>query len=78
MKKLLKTLKRTVVLEGWANRFGWRALGEVAEAYKNIFQEMLGYALEHNASQSTLHRVFYNGFRERYPWLPTRIIKGRY
>jgi putative transposase len=40
--------------------------------------EMLCYALEHRASQSTLHRIFYNRFREEYPWLPTRIIKGCY
>jgi IS605 OrfB family transposase len=39
---------------------------------------MLCYALEHRASQSTLHRIFYNRFRDRYPWLPTRIIKGCY
>ena len=39
---------------------------------------MLCYALEYRASQSTLHRIFYNRFREEYPWLPTRIIKGCY
>jgi len=41
-----------------------------------MLQEMLCYALEHRASQSTLHKIFYNGFREKYTWLPTRIIKG--
>jgi len=39
---------------------------------------MVEYAVEHRASQSTLHRVFYSRFRERYPWLPTRVIKGAY
>jgi putative transposase len=40
--------------------------------------EMTDYALEHGASQPTLHRIFYNRFRDRYPWLPTRVIKGAY
>jgi transposase len=40
--------------------------------------EMVEYAVKYRASQETLHRVFYNRFRERYPWLPTRVIKGAY
>ncbi len=59
MSRPLKILRRTVILEGWANRFGRRALGEIAEDYKSMIQEMLGYALKHSASQSTLHRIFY-------------------
>jgi IS605 OrfB family transposase len=43
-----------------------------------MLREMLEYALEHGASQSTLHKVFYERFRERFPWLPTRVIKGAY
>ena len=78
MKKQLKTLKRTVVLEGWTNRYGRRALREITEAYKNMLQEMVNYAVEYKASQSTLHKIFYHKFREKYPWLPTRIIKGCY
>ena len=39
---------------------------------------MLCYALEHGAPQSTLHKIFYHGFRDRYPWLPTMIVKGCY
>lgn len=78
MKKQSKTLKKTVVLEGWVNRFGGQALREIIEAYKSILQEMLDYAVENRASQSTLHKVFYRKFREKYPWLPTRIIKGCY
>ncbi len=39
---------------------------------------MLCYALEYRASQPTLHRIFYNRFRDRYPWLPTKVIKGAY
>jgi putative transposase len=39
-----------------ANRFGRESLREIVEAYRSMLQEMLGYALEHNESQSTLHR----------------------
>jgi len=43
-----------------------------------MLQEMVNYAVEHKASQAALHKVFYHKFREKYPWLPTRIIKGCY
>ncbi len=43
-----------------------------------MLQEMVEYAVEHKASQSTLHKLFYHRFREKYPWLPTRVIKGCY
>jgi IS605 OrfB family transposase len=78
LEKFLKTLKRTIILEGWTNRFGREALREIEDAYREMLGEMLCYALEHRASQFTLHRIFYNRFREKYPWLPTRIIKGCY
>ncbi|MCD6488798.1 MAG: transposase [Desulfurococcales archaeon] len=78
MNKQLKTPKRTVVLEGWTNRYGRRALREIIEAYKEMLQEMVEYAVEFKASQATLHKLFYHRFREEYPWLPTRVIKGCY
>jgi putative transposase len=78
LEKLLKTLTRTVVLECYANRCARRALREVESAYKEMLKEMVEYAVRHKASQSTLHKVFYSKFRERYPWLPTRVIKGAY
>ncbi len=78
MEKLTKILRRTVILEGWVNRFGRQALREIEDAYREMLSEMTDYALEHGASQSTLHRIFYNRFREEYPWLPTRVIKGAY
>ena len=78
MNKQLKTLRRTVILEGWTNRYGRQALREITKAYKEMLQEMVEYAVEHKASQSTLHKVFYHKFREKYPWLPTRVIKGCY
>jgi len=74
----MKTLERTVVLEAWANRIGMQTLREIEEAYRRMLKIMLDYAVEHKASQSTLHRAFYHKFREEYPWLPTRIIKGCY
>ena len=78
MNKQSKTLKRTVVLEGWTNRYGKQVLREITEAYKTMLQEMVNYAVERKASQSTLHKLFYHRFREKYPWLPTRVIKGCY
>ncbi len=56
MEKFSKTLRRTATLEGLANRFGRESLREIVEAYTSMLQEMLGYALEHNESQSTLYR----------------------
>ena len=78
MNKQLKTLKKTVVLKGYVNRYGRQALREIVEAYRSMLQEMVNYAVEHKASQATLHKVFYRKFREKYPWLPTRVIKGCY
>jgi putative transposase len=78
LEKLLKTLTRTVVLECYANRYARRVLREIESAYREMLVEMVEYAVKYKASQNTLHRVFYNRFRERYPWLPTRVIKGAY
>jgi len=39
--------------------------------------ELVGYAVRYKASLKTLHRMFYNKYRSRYPWLPTRVVKGR-
>jgi IS605 OrfB family transposase len=78
LEKLSKTLTRTVVLECYANRYARRALREIESAYREMLVEMVEHAVKHKASQETLHRVFYEKFRERYPWLPTRVIKGAY
>ena len=78
MEKLLKTLTRTVTVECYANRYARRALREIESAYREMLREMVEYAVKHKASQSTLHKIFYSRFRERYPWLPTRVIKGAY
>ncbi|MCC6020422.1 MAG: transposase [Thermoproteaceae archaeon] len=47
-------------------------------AYKRMLEEMVEYAVRHNASQAALHKAFYARFRREYPWLPTRLIKGAY
>jgi IS605 OrfB family transposase len=78
LEKLSKTLTRTVVLECYANRFVRKALREIENAYREMLVEMVEYAVKYKASQETLHNVFYEKFRERYPWLPTRVIKGAY
>jgi IS605 OrfB family transposase len=78
LEKLLKTLTRTVVLECYANRYARGALREIEGAYREMLVEMVEYAVKYKASQETLHSVFYEKFRERYPWLPTRVIKGAY
>jgi hypothetical protein len=57
-----KVLRRTVILECYANRIARKALKDIVEPLKNMIGEMVEYALRHNASQKTLHRVFY----ERY------------
>jgi hypothetical protein len=67
LEKLLKTLKRTIILEGWTSSIGRQALREVGDSYREMLSEMLCYALEYRASQPTLHRIFYNRFREEYP-----------
>jgi IS605 OrfB family transposase len=73
-----KVLRRTVVLECYANRVAREALRDIVEPLKTMVGEMAEYALEHNASQKTLHRVFYERYRRQYPWMPTRVIKGAY
>jgi IS605 OrfB family transposase len=78
LEKLSKTLARTVVLECRTNRYARRALREIEDAYREMLVEMVEYAVKYKASQGALHKVFYEKFRERYPWLPTRVIKGAY
>jgi putative transposase len=78
LERLLKTLTRSAVFECYANKHARRALREIESVYRKMLVEMVEYAVKHKASQETLHSVFYEKFRERYPWLPTRVIKGAY
>ena len=48
-----------------ANKVAKEALRDIIEPLKNMVSEMVEYALEHNASQNTLHRVFYERYRRR-------------
>jgi IS605 OrfB family transposase len=73
-----KISTKTVVLDCYANKYSRRALREIEGAYREMLVEMVEYAVKYRASQETLHRVFYEKFKERYPWLPTRVIKGAY
>jgi len=78
LEKLLKTITRTVILECYANKHARRALREIEGVYREMLVEMVEYAVKYKASQETLHSVFYEKFREGYPWLPTRVVKGAY
>ena len=73
-----RTLTRTVAVNCFGNSLTRRILRSAEDAYKRMVEEMAEYAVRHNASQATLHKVFYAKFRAEYPWLPTRLIKGAY
>jgi len=73
-----KTLTRTVAVNCFGNKQTRRILRSAEDAYRRMVEEMAEYAVRHNASQATLHKVFYAKFRREYPWLPTRLIKGAY
>jgi len=72
----LKELRRAVALEVWGNRYAVKALEEISRAYREMLVELVDYALRYKASLKTLHRTFYSRYRSRYPWLPTRVVKG--
>jgi hypothetical protein len=76
LKSSSKEVKRTVVIECYANKFAKRALREIEDAYKEMLKEMVEYALEHGASQSTLQEVFYERFRERFPGSLRGLSRG--
>jgi len=71
-----KELRRAVALEVWGNRYAVRALEEISRAYREMLIELVDYAVRYKASQGTLHRLFYNKYRSKYPWPPTRVVKG--
>ena len=77
MEKLLKTLRRTVVLKGLANRFGRESLERLLRLIEACSKRCLAtlWSIEHLTppyiGSSTVGL-------ERYPWLPTRIVKGFY
>jgi len=78
---VLKTLKRTVKLESdFLNEWKYRVLREVEEYQRKIVNEMIEVILS-EALQTTrkkLHERFYNHYKEKYPFLPSRVIEGSY
>jgi len=72
----LKELRRVIALEVWGNRYAVKALEEISRAYREMLVELVDYAARYKASLKTLHRMFYNKYRSKYPWLPTRVVKG--
>ncbi len=78
MKKLSKTLKRTVVVESvYIGRPKLAILRELEKTYMEIVKEAVGYAVENNVrSLAKLHKALYKRFRENYPEMPTRLVKG--
>jgi predicted transposase len=75
---LSKTLKRTVVVGSvYLGKPKLAVLLELEEAYMEMVKEAVEHAVENNIkSLAKLHNAFYKRFRERYPEMPTRLIKG--
>lgn len=78
MKKLSKTLKRTVIVEsGYLGRPKQAILRELEKAYLEMAREAVNYAVENNVkSLAKLHKALYRRFREKHPEMPTRLVKG--
>ncbi len=78
---MLKTLKRTVRLESdFLNEWKYRVLREVEEYQKKIVNEMIGVILSEGlpTTRKNLHERFYSDYKEKYPFLPSRVIEGAY
>jgi IS605 OrfB family transposase len=78
---VLKTLKRTVKLESDPlNEWKYRVLREVEEYQKKIVNEMIGVILSEGlpTTRKKLHERFYNHYKEKHPFLPSRVIEGAY
>lgn len=78
MRKLSKTLKRTVVVESvYLGKPKLAVLRKLEEAYREMVKEAVEYAIKNNArSLAKLHKTFYKRFREKYHDMPTRLVKG--
>ena len=77
----MKTLKRTVKLEGdFLNQWKYRVLKEVEEHQRKIVNEMIEVILSEGlpTTRKKLHERFYNDYKEKYPFLPSRVIEGAY
>jgi IS605 OrfB family transposase len=78
---VLKTLKRTVRVESDPlNEWKYRVLREVEEYQRKIVNEMIEIILSEAlpTTRKKLHERFYNHYKEKYPFLPSRVIEGAY
>jgi IS605 OrfB family transposase len=78
---VLKTLKRTVRVESdFLNEWKYRVLREVEEYQRKIVNEMIGAILSEGlpTTRKKLHERFYSDYKEKYPFLPSRVIEGAY
>jgi IS605 OrfB family transposase len=78
---VLKTLKRTVRIESDPlNEWKYRVLREVEEYQRKIVNEMIEVILSEGlpTTRKKLHERFYNHYKEKYPFLPSRVIEGAY
>ncbi|ACP45357.1 transposase, IS605 OrfB family [Sulfolobus islandicus Y.G.57.14] len=78
---MLKTLKRTVKLESDSlNEWTYRVLKEVEEYQREIVNEMIEVILSKRlqTTRKKLHERFYNHYKEKYSFLPSRVIEGSY
>jgi IS605 OrfB family transposase len=78
---VLKTLKRTVKLESDPlNKWKYHVLREVEEYQKKIVNEMIEIILSEAlpTTKKKLHERFYSDYKEKYPFLPSRVIEGAY
>jgi hypothetical protein len=78
---VLKTLKRTVKLESNPlNEWRYHALKDVEEYQRRMVSEMIEVILSEGlqTTRKKLHDRFYNHYKDKYPFLPSRVIEGAY
>jgi len=78
---VLKTLKRTVKLESDPlNEWKYRVLREVEEYQRLMVNEMIDVIISEGlpTTRKKLHERFYSHYKEKYPFLPSRVIEGAY
>jgi IS605 OrfB family transposase len=78
---VLKTLKRTVKLESDPlNKWKYHVLKEVEEYQRLMVNEMIDVIISEGlpTTRKNLHERFYSHYREKYPFLPSRVIEGAY
>jgi len=78
---VLKTLKRTVKLESDPlNEWKYHVLKGVEEYQRLIVNEMIDVIISEGlpTTRKKLHERFYSHYKEKYPFLPSRVIEGAY